>query len=166
MCHNLSMSDNPLDPSHPEHKSILNQKLGDILKNNPHLQDRIVKSMNITPEQFQQLLAQTGGNQYMNMTISELFKSGFIQQSMQQSMQGIFKGRPGQLGQGQAVQMSPEQLQQMLGQSGQVVQMSPEQVQQLMNNQNVQVAGQPMQVIVQQQPQKQSFFQKLKGLFR
>jgi hypothetical protein len=136
-----------------EHKGILHQTLGEILHHNPHLQDKIIKSMHVTPEQFQQMLGTAGSNQYMNMTIGDLFKSGFIQQAMK--LQGQ---QPGQVG-----QMSPEQLQQMVGgQQGQVVQMTPEQLQQVMRQQNVQ--GQPMQIVVQ--PQKETFFQKVKGLFR
>lgn len=145
------MADNDIQPVNPtpdpaslqaEHKGILHQTLGEILQHNPHLQDKIIKSMSITPEQFQQMLGTAGNNQYMNMTIGDLFKSGFIQQAMK------FSGQQS----GQVVQMTPEQLQQMVG--GQVVQVTPEQAHQMLGQQ---------QVVVQ--PQKQSFFQKLKGLF-
>lgn len=84
-------------PDNQPATGILHKTLGEIVRNNPQAQQMIMQSMQITPQQFQELLQQTGNNQLMNMTISDLFKNGIMQQSMQ--MQHV----------------SPEQMQQMLG---------------------------------------------------
>jgi hypothetical protein len=141
------MADTPV-PNDPNQKSILNQTLGEILHNNNEAQAKIMQGMGVNQQQFQQLLGQTENNPLMNMTVGELFKSGFIQKAMTQSA-AAKKVVSGQ--QGQAVQMTPEQLQQM---------MSTQNMQVVQNGEQ----GQPVQIVVQ--PQKQSFFQKLKGLFR
>ena len=57
----------------------------------------IMKAMQITPQQFQQMLQMTGNNQLMNQTIGDLFKNGTVQQAT--SVQ----------------QLTPEQFQQLAG---------------------------------------------------
>lgn len=136
----------PQQPAQPQsvqqpHPSILNQTLGQLLQNNNHAQGMITQAMKISPQQLQEMLKATGNNQLMNMTIGDLFKNGIVQQATS----------------GQAQQVSPEQFQQIIQMTG--------------SGQPVQdVNGQPVQpILVTQQSATaptQSFFQKLKGLFK
>jgi len=173
----------PLQPPIPPHTpGILNQTLGDLLRNNPQAQGMVMKAMNISQEQLQQLLSTTGNNQYMNMTIGELFKSGFVQKAVTASKTGDMGQMAPMQGQaplhqgfeGQAVQMTPEQMQQILST---VNMQNPEQqtisIQiQTQPGQTPPQAGQPVgsdekvaYTIPSGQP-KQGFFQKIKGLFK
>jgi hypothetical protein len=141
-------------PTNPEHHGILDKTFGEIIQNNQQAQGIIMKAMNISPQKLQEMLQATGDNQMMNMTIRDMFKSGIMQQAASGKV-------PPQMMQGQAVQVTPEQMQQIMNTvpNGQ---MTPEQFQQI-TGQSVQ-QGQMAQG-VQIQPQKQSFLQKLKGLF-
>lgn len=114
-------------------QGFLNQTLGNILQNNNQAQGMVMKAMQISPQQFQQLLTATGNNQMMNTTIGDLFKNGVVHQAVQ-STNGA--GPIGQLQGGQAVQLSPEQMQQIMNtiQTVQPVQLANEQ----------QVAGPPI----------------------
>lgn len=69
------------------HQGILQQTLGNLLRNNSQAQNLIMKSMNLNPEQFQQLLTKTNNNPLMNQTIGELFKNGTMQQAASQGGQ-------------------------------------------------------------------------------
>lgn len=60
---------------------ILGKTLGEVLQNNDHAQGMIMKAMQITPQQFQEMFQKTGSNQLMNMTIGDLFKNGVVQQA-------------------------------------------------------------------------------------
>ena len=53
---------------------ILGKTLGEVLQNNVHAQGMVMKAMQITPQQFQEMLQKTGNNKFMNMTIGDLFK--------------------------------------------------------------------------------------------
>jgi hypothetical protein len=97
---------NPQGNLKSPHPGILSQTLGEVLRNHPEAQKMIMKSMKITPEQFKQLLGTAGDNQYMNMTIGDLFKSGFIQQAQMQAGQAQ-KIVSGQAPPGQLQQMTP-----------------------------------------------------------
>lgn len=132
------------------HQGILNKTLGDILQNNPQAQNIVMKAMQISPQQLQEMLSKTGNNQLMNMSIGDMFKNGIMQQAASGQI-------PVQ--QGQVVQVTPEQLQQIIKTSpdGQI---SPEKLQQ--------ITGQSTPLgpnVEARQPQKQSFLQKLKGLW-
>lgn len=105
------------------HSNILNMTLGQILNNNPSAQNMIMQSMGLNQEQFQQMLSSAGNNQMLNMTVSDLFKNGTITQAMQ---------------------------------------IKPEQLQQIINN----PAGQIQELPNLTLPQKQTFLQKLRNLFR
>lgn len=124
------------------HLSILNQTLGQLLQNNTHAQGMITQAMRITPQQLQEMLKTTGNNQLMNMTIGDLFKNGIVQQATSSGVAGSAQ-----------VQVSPEQFQQIIqtAQQGQPVQGSQPLV---------------MTPAIEGAAPKQSFFQKLKGLFQ
>jgi hypothetical protein len=77
---------------------ILNQTLGELLQTNPQAQKMIMKAMQVTPEQFQQMLSSTNTNPVMNQTIGELFQNGTMQQAASE----------------QQVQVTPEQMQQVV----------------------------------------------------
>jgi hypothetical protein len=136
------MSDETAQQSlHPQsvsqpHPSILNQTLGQLLENNTHAQGMITQAMKISPQQLQEMLKTTGNNQLMNMTIGDLFKNGIVQQAT-----------------GQAQQVSPEQFQQIIQATGSS---QPAQGMPAINAAPVGETTAP----------KQSFLQKLKGLFR
>ena len=66
---------------------ILHQTLGELLRNNTQAQNLIMKSMQLNPEQFQELLTKTNNNPMMNQTIGELFKNGTMQQAASQGGQ-------------------------------------------------------------------------------
>jgi len=145
---------------------ILNQTLGELLRNNSQAQGVIMKQMHISPEQFQQLLKMTGNNQMMNMTIGDLFKNGMFQKAAQMN------------------QVSPEQMQQMMGmvKNGQPpAQSLPEDPSQQnlvgLEGMGQDMGSQPPKVTEGQiiksgqdgddeaQGKRKSFFEKLKGLF-
>lgn len=161
---------------------ILDQTLSDVLQNNNQAQGMVMKAMQITPQQFQDMLKQTGNNQLMNMKISDLFKNGVFQQAQAMNQ--------GQVINGQVQQVSPEQFQQIMGtiQNGQMTQAIPLQqipIQQL-HIQQIPLQQVPVQQVpVQQIPQategqvfqqapefsqvntkNPSFFQRLKNLFK
>jgi len=173
---------------------ILNQTLGDILRNNPQAQNMVMQALRISPEQLQQMLAVTGNDPRMNMSIGDLFKTGVVQQAQDLSKgvtaAGIdMQGAPAQgvpvIGQvpivsGQAVPVSKEQFQQILGMmqngqvqgipqiSGQMVQMGQLPVQQ--GSSGVEMLGQNQNMLPFQmtgaEPQKMSFLEKVKNLFK
>ena len=68
-------------------QGIVHQTLGDLLKTNTQAQNLIMKSMNLSPDQFQQLLTKTNNNPLMNQTIGELFKNGTMNQAAVQGGQ-------------------------------------------------------------------------------
>jgi hypothetical protein len=72
----------------PEHHGILDQTLGEILHQNPQAQSIVMKSMNLTQEQFQQLLTKTDDNQLMNTKVRDLFSSGVVQQAVAMHQKG------------------------------------------------------------------------------
>lgn len=175
----------------PAKQGILNQTLGQILQNNPQARNMVKTSMRINDEQLEQMINQANGNPFMNMPVSELFKSGFVQQATamnpSRSSVAVSPVEPAQnmTGNGQAVnpaQMISGQPQMMQGQA-QVMQVTPEQMQQIMNNIPQAQQGQVIQPVQQMQPNqpagpndtvpytlpvqqpKPSFLQKLKGLF-
>lgn len=153
------MVDDITPPSAPQtpHHGILDKTLGEILHNNAQAQDMVMKAMRISPGQLQEMLQSAGNNQLMNMTIRDMFKNGIIQQAAS----GHFSDQTIQ--QGQAVKVTPEQMQLLTNamQNGQ--QVTPEQFQQI-TGQDVQ-DGQMTQA-VEVQPQKQSFLDKVKGFFK
>lgn len=141
------MSDSP-----PQEKKtgILNQTLGDLLQNNTEAQGIVLHGMQLNPQQLQQLLQSAGDNNLMHMTIGDLFKNGVMQQAMMQSKQ-----------------VSPDQMQQILG----MVNGAPPAVQQNQEGQVVQEA----QVIPEEEKvhytlpvenKNQSLFQKVKNFFK
>lgn len=97
------------------HPKILDQTLGEVLKNNSQAQSIVMNSMQLTPEQFQQFLNQAGNNQMMNMKIGDMFKNGVFQQAaaMGQGMPMMSQGIP-MMATGQAVQITKEQYQQLM----------------------------------------------------
>lgn len=145
----------PVPQVDPQQHGILDKTLGEILQGNPQAQNLVMKAMHIDAAQLQKMVQSTGDNQLMNMKIRDMFSSGI----MQQAASG--KITP-QMMQGQAVQVTPEQMQQILNTmpNGQ---MTPEQFQQI-TGQSL-PAGQAVQV-AQTVPQKQSLLDKLKGFFK
>lgn len=135
----VSSSNQQLPPNvSPEHHGILDQTLGEILHSNPQAQSIVMKSMNLSQEQFQQLLQKTNDNQLMNTKVRDLFTSGIVQQAV--SMQnGSSTTQP--------PPVPPDQLQ-----------ITPEQAAQ------IQAQEANVQIIQPQQNQQTSFMQKLKGL--
>ncbi len=125
-----------------QHQGVLDQTLGEVLKNNPQAQGMVMQGMHISPEKFQQLLGMTGNNALMNTKIRDLFSNGAVQQALSQQGQNA-----------QVVQIDPNQLQ-----------LTPEQAAQLQSqggeNITVQVA-QPSQAV----SQSPSFVQKIKNIF-
>lgn len=90
-----------ISPQQPvSQKNIMDQTLGDLLGNNPQAQQMITQSMGVSQQQFQQMLGQAQQNNMMHMKIGDLFKSGVVQQA--------------QMIQGQPVQVSPQQMQQIM----------------------------------------------------
>lgn len=148
----------PPTPNTP-HVSILDQTLGDILQNNPQAQQMITTSMGISHEKFQEMLTSAQQNNMMHMKIGDLFKSGIVQQAVQQNP----SASSGQVTlpngeQGSMFVSGPMQVVQ-----SQQVQVTPEQLQQLQNG-----ALQPQQLLQQAQPElkKSSLFDRIKNLFR
>lgn len=74
------MPDQPVQSQQPD-SGILGKTLGEVLQNNDHAQGMIMKAMQITPQQFQEMFQKTGNNQLMNMTIGDLFKNGVVSQA-------------------------------------------------------------------------------------
>lgn len=116
----------------PPHNGILNQTLGEVLQNNTQAQGMIMSAMQITPEQFRELLNSAGSNQLMNQTIGDLFKNGTVQQAS-----------------GQAVQVSPEQFQQIF-KAPQTAPVGP---------------NDKVPYVLPEANAQKSFMQKLKGFF-
>ena len=135
----------PMQPNH----GILNMTLGQLMQNNPTAQNMVMKGMNISPQQFQQMLNMTGNNQMMNQTIGDLFKNGTMTQAMQ---------------------VNPQQFQQMLGginmpnPQGQFPNGQAIPVQQIIVGQ-VNPAFQNMPTLPLEQP-KPTLFQKIINLFK
>lgn len=125
-------------------QNILDQSLGDILQNNSQAQQMIMQSMGLSQEKFQQMLTSIQQNNMMHMKISDLFKSGIVNQAVKQY--------PGQ------VQQGPLQFVQK-----QQIQLTPQQMQQLQNG-----TLSPQQLVEQTQSsgQKTSFIDKLKNWFK
>ena len=155
---------------------ILNQTFGDVLQNK-EAQEKIMQSMHISPEQFQKLLKSTEGNPLTNMTVGQLFKSGFVKNAVQaqggsipedtlQAVQNI----SGQSESGQMGQAVPGEI--VGPQEGSEI--DPEQFQQMVESGNTQVLetddmGNPTKIAVQQlqtQTQSQSFWDIIKGIFK
>ncbi len=134
------------------HKGILSKTLGEILQENKEAQGVVMHGMQINPQQLQEMLQAAGDNQMMHMTIGDLFKNGVMQQAMIQSKQ-----------------VSPKQMQQILGMvngeqaSGQPVQQN--QSEQIFQEAQVVPKEEKVHYTLPKQPQKQSFFQKLKKFF-
>lgn len=125
----------------PQHQGILDQTLGGVLHSNPQAQNIVMKSMNLSQEQFQQLLGKTDNNQLMNMKVRDLFSSGVVQQALATQNQTNAN----------ATQLPPIPEDQII--------LTPEQAAQIQaQEQN----GQPMQI--QPNQQQPSLMQKLKGL--
>lgn len=85
------MADNQLQNPQPaqaavpaEHHGILDQTLEEILHTNPQAQNIVMKGMNLTPEQFQQMLQKADSNQLMHTKVRDLFSNGTITQAVQQ----------------------------------------------------------------------------------
>jgi hypothetical protein len=74
------MPDQSVQPQEVHH-GILHKTLGEVIQSNSHAQDMIMKAMKISPEQFQEMLQKSEGNQLMNMTIGDLFKNGVVSQA-------------------------------------------------------------------------------------
>lgn len=112
----------------------------------------IMQAMRISPQQFKSLLSMTGNSGMMNQTIGELFKNGTIQQA-----------------QTQAAQVNPQQLQQIMSElnaqnpDGQIVQGQTPEAAMLTDAQSVPFAGSAFGAA---QPQKLSFFGKIRQLFK
>ena len=128
-----------LPQAQPEQKGILGMTLGQLLQNNQHAQGMVMKAMQITPQQFQQMLQATGNNQLMNQSIGELFKNGVVQQAM--SMH--------------AVKLTPEQSQQI----AQAIQQNP-------SAQPGQATPEDKVPYVLPQNQKTSLLQKIQSWFK
>lgn len=67
---------------------ILNQTLGELLKSNNQAQGMVMKAMQISPQQLQELLNTASSsapgseaNNLMNMSVGDLFKNGIVQQA-------------------------------------------------------------------------------------
>lgn len=121
-----SNSGQPLPPN--VHQGILDQTLGDILHTNPQAQNIVMKSMNLSQDQFQKMLSQTDNNKLMNMKVRDLMSSGIVQQAV--SMQKEANTDQAQVLPGQMV-VTPEQAAQIQEQlqNGQPVQMPQSQTQ-------------------------------------
>jgi hypothetical protein len=78
---NSTPPDNNVQPEQP-HESVLNQTFGEVLQNK-EAQEKIMKAMHIGPEQLQELLKTTENNPLTNMTMGQLFKSGFVQKAVE-----------------------------------------------------------------------------------
>jgi hypothetical protein len=134
---------------------ILNKTLGDLLQNNNHAQGIVMQAMQISPQQLQQMLNLTGNNKLMNMTIGDLFKNGIVQQATAiNPNDSVVNGTPIQITNGQSTQLSPQQLQQIMGifKNGQVPKGASQEY--MVPYTFPTVAAKP------------SFFQKLKNLFK
>ena len=130
----------------PEQKGILGMTLGQLLQNNTHAQDMIMKTMQINPQQFQQMLQSTGNNQLMNQSIGDLFKNGIVQQAMTMH----------------AVKLTPEQSQQI----AQAMQQTGQQ-QGVPQGQMAPVSTEDkVPYVFPQEPQKPSLMQKVLGWFK
>jgi hypothetical protein len=175
-------------------ESILNQTFGEVLQN-PEAQERIMKAMHIGPEQFQQLLKSTEGNPIANMSVGELFNSGFVQQAvkaqggtmptMEQVPQQMEQTAPPDMAGANVTPLSPDSAEAMTGeqgfeeQAGQDIaqeeqELDPEQFQQMVESGNAQVLetdemGNPTKIAVEQpqpEPQKQSWWDIIKSAFK
>lgn len=60
---------------------ILNKTLGELLRGNDQARNLIMKSMNISLDDLNDMVNRAGDNQLMNMTIGELFKNGMFQKA-------------------------------------------------------------------------------------
>jgi hypothetical protein len=153
---------------------ILNQTFGDVLQNK-EAQEKIMQSMHISPEQFQKLLKSTEGNPLTNMTVGQLFKSGFVKNAVR-AQGGSLPDDTLQAVQNSAEQAGPRQAEQ--GVPSEIVgpqegsEIDPEQFAQMVGSDNTQVLetdemGNPTKIAVQQpQPQNQSFWDIIKGIFK
>lgn len=74
-----------MDQSAP--KGILDQTLGELLSAHPDAQQKVMSSMNITPEKLQEMLSLTKENPMMQMKIGDLFKNGIVGQAVVQNQQ-------------------------------------------------------------------------------
>lgn len=125
----------------PEHHGILDQTLDEILHTNPQAQSIVMKGMNLTPEQFQQMLQKADSNQLMHTKVRDLFSNGTITQAVQQ-----YKGA-------QAAQSNP-----MPVVPDDQIEITAEQAAQLQQQAQNGMTVQPA-------PQNQSITQKIKRLF-
>jgi hypothetical protein len=134
-------------------QNILEQSLGDILQNNPQAQKMIMQSMGISQEKFQQMLTSVQQNNMMHMKIGDLFKSGIVNQAVQQN-----SGKQPQNGEALIMSSGPMQFVQK-----QQMQVTPEQLQQMQNG-----TLSPLQLVQQSTDtgQKTSFIDKLKSWFK
>lgn len=156
-------------------KGILDKTLGEILHFDKEAQNKIMQGMHISSEEYQQMLGKTEGNPIANMTIRELFKSGFILQSLKQFGSSSQQQTSPQQGIGQTVQ----QIQGFQAQPNEEIETSGDELKRVVETQqNAKVLetdemGNPTKVMVplqqqqqQQQVQKQSTWDVVKGLFK
>lgn len=130
-------------------QKILDQSLGEILQSNPQAQQMIMQAMGISQEKFAQMVDSAQQNNIMHMKISDLFKSGIVNQAVTK-----YQGKVPQAG--EALVMSSVPMQQQ-------VQLTPQQVQQLQNG-NLSV-----QQLLEQSTsveKKASFIDKLRNWFK
>ncbi len=78
------MIDNPVLHTPSPKKRILEQTLAEILTNNTQAQNIVMKAMRITPEKFQEMLAQTSSNTLMQTPIRDLFRRGIVRKAVEQ----------------------------------------------------------------------------------
>lgn len=65
---------------------ILNTTLGDLVRTNEQARNLILHSMQITPQQLNEMLSKAEGNEMMNMTVGELFKNGSFQKAQDMTL--------------------------------------------------------------------------------
>lgn len=98
------MITNPVLNTPPQKRGILDRTLADILKNNTQAQNIVMKAMRITPEKFQEMLAQTNSNHLMQTPIRELFRRGIVQKAVEEknaNQQVVNQGMTGEVPQAQ-----------------------------------------------------------------
>lgn len=128
----------PLPNEENPHHGILDQTLGELLHNNAQAQSVVMKGMNLTPEQFQQLLTKADDNDLMHTKVRDLFSSGVVQRALKMhadggSVQSSLPPVPSE-----QLQITAEQAAQIQTQEGEGM-------------------------VVQPLPQKPTFMQKMKG---
>ena len=65
-------------------QGILDRTLSEVLETNPQAQQMIMRSMHLTPEKFQEMLATAQKDNLMHMKIRDLFNQGIVQQAVSQ----------------------------------------------------------------------------------